>query len=475
MVAGTAGGRWFRALGIGMEAAEPEVFQDVGPYRVALHQLLGRGGQVSGEGEGVFAAEDTRSGDRLAVKRVAFARCRSSADDDRERRGWSKYERLKREVENAWRLSGHPNVVSLVDVRFAPRPDGTEDREFLCLVMELGEGSDLFARVSGSGAVGEPEAAEIFKQVMVGVQHVHAMGVCHRDLKLENVLVSGDSVKLADFGMSKDFWHSIANTYSDIGTLAYLAPELFERGGWAGGEAAYAPEPVDVWAAGVMLFVMTCAKYPFGTGQRAVHQDGEWKWISDAQSKMDTSNRIRAGEPSAEGSAALRAVSPELQDLLRACLTVDPAARITVDAVLSHPWLARATYQPAAAAPERPFDWRAFWPEQAEVDAAAAIAIPGAASFDSDEMLGSSIGSSLPGTLGSLLLEMSPGFPDTMHGGSGSGSGSGSGESGGGLPRAPSGSPRVSPPDGAPADPGFGAAFALPSFDDAEREAAMDS
>ena len=134
-----------------------------------------------------------------------------------------------------------------------------------------------------------------------------------------------------------------------------------------------------------------------------------------------------------------------------------------------------APSSPAAAAPERPFDWPAFWPEQAEVDAAAAIAIPGAASFDSDEMLGSSIGSSLPGTLGSLLLDMSPGFPDTMHGGSGSGSGSGSGESGGGLPRAPSGSPRVSPPDGAPADPGFGGAFALPSFDDGEREAAVDS
>lgn len=139
-----------------------------------------------------------------------------------------------------------------------------EQGEFLCLVMELGDGRDLFdqvlRRLEAGSRVSETEAAAWFGQILQGVAFVHGMGICHRDLKLENVLLHSDgTVKIADFGMSKDFSQSIVNTRSRIGTLAYLAPELFE------GAGGYAPEPVDVWALGVMLFVMTVGDYPFGT------------------------------------------------------------------------------------------------------------------------------------------------------------------------------------------------------------------
>ena len=147
---------------------------------------------------------------------------------------------------------------SLRDVLFDDR------HEFLCLVMELGDGKDLFEQVLARGRVAEPEAARWFRQVLQGVSFVHSMGICHRDLKLENVLLHSDgTVKLADFGMSKDFSQSIVDTRTHIGTLAYLAPELFE--GEEGGAGGYSPEPVDVWALGVMLYVMTVGDYPFGT------------------------------------------------------------------------------------------------------------------------------------------------------------------------------------------------------------------
>ena len=101
--------------------------------------------------------------------------------------------------------------------------------EFLCLVMELGDGKDLFTEVSrqlGTGTrVAESEAANWFAQILQGVGFVHGMGICHRDLKLENVVLHSDgTVKVADFGMSKDFSQSIVETRSQIGTLAYLAP-----------------------------------------------------------------------------------------------------------------------------------------------------------------------------------------------------------------------------------------------------------
>lgn len=143
-----------------------------------------------------------------------------------------------------------------------------EHREFLCLVMELGDGKDLFDSVSRQVAAGsriaESDAAQWFAQILQGVTFVHRMGICHRDLKLENVLLHSDgTVKIADFGMSKDFSQSIVETRTRIGTLAYLAPELFEYDGE--GPAGYSPEPVDVWALGVMLFIMTVGDYPFGT------------------------------------------------------------------------------------------------------------------------------------------------------------------------------------------------------------------
>ena len=97
----------------------------IGQYEVT-GQRLGEGGQVSGPGEGVFLARDRTTGQRLAVKKFAFARL-VALPDASERT--SKYTRLKREVENAWKVSGHPNVVTLGDVCF----DSTS--EYLCLVM----------------------------------------------------------------------------------------------------------------------------------------------------------------------------------------------------------------------------------------------------------------------------------------------------------------------------------------------------
>lgn len=220
----------------------------IGPYTVT-DERLGEGGQVSGAGEGVFRATVTATGEQVAVKKFAFARA-FDLPDAGERT--SKYTRLKREVENAWKVSGHPNVVTLCDVCF------DEQREFLCLVMELGEGRDLFESILSSGRLSEEQAASWFYQIAVAVRWVHIMGVCHRDLKLENVLLHADgTVKLADFGMSKDFSQSLVETRTRIGTLAYLAPELFAAG--AEGATPYEPEPMDVWAMGVMLYVMVCA------------------------------------------------------------------------------------------------------------------------------------------------------------------------------------------------------------------------
>ena len=81
----------------------------VGPFLVT-DRKLGEGGQVSDVGEGVFLSTDTRNGQQVAVKKFFFRRI-VAVDDAAERT--SKYTRLKREVQNQWKLSrGHPNIVT---------------------------------------------------------------------------------------------------------------------------------------------------------------------------------------------------------------------------------------------------------------------------------------------------------------------------------------------------------------------------
>ena len=73
----------------------------------------------------------------------------------------------------------------------------------LAIVMEYASGGELFDRILKNGRFEEPEARYFFQQLISGVAYCHAKGVAHRDLKLENTLVHGESVprlKICDFG-----------------------------------------------------------------------------------------------------------------------------------------------------------------------------------------------------------------------------------------------------------------------------------
>ena len=104
----------------------------------------------------------------------------------------------------------------------------------------------------------EKDAAKIFKQILEAVNYLHAHGVCHRDLKPENILFStlaeDSSIKLIDFGLSKVFKGDKTIMKGAVGTTFYMAPELI-TGNYN--------EKCDIWACGVILYIMLCGKPPF--------------------------------------------------------------------------------------------------------------------------------------------------------------------------------------------------------------------
>ncbi|EGZ18109.1 hypothetical protein PHYSODRAFT_331966 [Phytophthora sojae] len=139
---------------------------------------------------------------------------------------------------------GHRNVVQ-------PLFHFTHDRR-LYLVNELCGDGDLHslvaARMSVSSLLEEHEVLPLMRQVLEGVNYLHStLGVAHRDLSLENVLLSRGACKITDFGLSTSA-RSMCEA-GQVGKEYYMAPEI------VAGER-YDPTLADVWSLGIMWFIM---------------------------------------------------------------------------------------------------------------------------------------------------------------------------------------------------------------------------
>ena len=156
----------------------------------------------------------------------------------------------------------HSNVLRLVAVDWEAKytkRNGTVVPVIL-VVLELITGGELFEFLSSTGCFEEATARSYFHQLVAGVAHCHSHGIVHRDLKPENLLLDGSNfaLKLADFGFAARMEAATGGLlYTNCGTPTYMAPEMFVRG------RGYAPMPCDVWAMGVILFIMLAGFPPF--------------------------------------------------------------------------------------------------------------------------------------------------------------------------------------------------------------------
>ena len=164
--------------------------------------------------------------------------------------------RFLQEARAASRLN-HPNVVSIFDFGRATVSEG----ERLFLVMELLSGPDLAQALAGPGAMPLPRVANILRQVLAALAEAHHLGVTHRDMKPENVLLEprrggADLVKVIDFGLASLRGEARLTRVGEcVGTPDYMSPEQIR------GEAARPGD--DLYATGVLLFRMLTGRVPF--------------------------------------------------------------------------------------------------------------------------------------------------------------------------------------------------------------------
>lgn len=167
----------------------------------------------------------------------------------------------------------HPNIVKIVESYESPQD--------ITMIMELCKGGELYDSLISEGEYTQARAATLFKMMVQAVNYCHSVGVVHRDLKLENFVFEDkptiDSVlKLIDFGLSvKHSGSGIQKMTSVVGTAYYMAPEVLGRG------QAYDAK-CDVWALGVILFMMLTGAPPFnGKSEKEIMlkaEEGKVNW-----------------------------------------------------------------------------------------------------------------------------------------------------------------------------------------------------
>lgn len=205
---------------------------------------------------------------------------------------------------------------------------------------------ELFTLVERRGTLGESEARRFFTQIMRAVDHCHALGVVHRDLKLENVMLTkANSVRVIDFGLAHRFKQGPHAPppllYHCCGSRSYCAPEVLSQAGYS--------YDADVWSVGVALFSMLLGFFPL---EEASHADWRFDRLTRAQQegKCSVTTILQWYNKTTKLSVAAL-------DLLDGLLATNALARPSASSVLRHPWLApeaRPTHSPAPAHKRRP-------------------------------------------------------------------------------------------------------------------------
>jgi formylglycine-generating enzyme required for sulfatase activity/serine/threonine protein kinase len=154
---------------------------------------------------------------------------------------------VKREAQLWVRASGHANVLPLIEANIY-------DDQVVIASEYAPDGSlqDWLTRHAGAAPTLE-SAVEMCRGILNGLEHLHLRGIVHRDVKPDNILLQGDTPRLADFGVSR-----VIRTGSQssvvAGTPIYMAPEGF-RG--------KRNEQTDIWAVGVILYQLVSGRLPF--------------------------------------------------------------------------------------------------------------------------------------------------------------------------------------------------------------------
>jgi len=204
----------------------------------------------------------------------------------------------------------HPSLMKVFEIM--------EDEGHYYIISELMKGGELYDRILSLKRFTEKDAANIVWQVLRGLNYMHKQNIVHRDIKPENILMESKdetnlTLKITDFGFAKCYDPKEGGLTETLGSPLYMAPEIIKKQKY---DAA-----VDIWAVGVLTYIMLCGKPPF-----------------KGKSKEEIFVQITS-KNIAFTSDIWKKTSKEAQKFVRKMLIRAPGQRATADDLLKDEWL----------------------------------------------------------------------------------------------------------------------------------------
>ena len=208
--------------------------------------------------------------------------------------------RLEKEIK-ILKVLRHKNIVQLYNV--------FQTSSTIFLVMEHIQGKELFEIIVKKKKLSEVESLLYFQQLISGIEYLGKLGIAHRDLKHENLMIDSRKVlKIADFGLSNTYKkNELLST--PCGSPSYAAPEMLSGEKYWGLGA-------DIWSSGVILYTMLCGRLPF-----------------------EDKDNVKLYEKIKKGDFIMpEFLSQNAKDFLSKILVVDPKKRLNITQIRKHPW-----------------------------------------------------------------------------------------------------------------------------------------
>ncbi|CAG8596570.1 17132_t:CDS:10 [Dentiscutata erythropus] len=244
------------------------------------------------------------TGEKLAVKIIPRVLPSDKSQDNKDKDTSKDDNKEIRTIREAaiMLLLNHPFIVQLKEVMVLPN--------HYYMFFEYVNGGQMLDYIISHGKLKEKHARKFARQIVSALDYCHRNSIVHRDLKIENILISkSGSIKIIDFGLS-NLYSPRSHLSTFCGSLYFAAPELLNAKLYTGPE-------VDVWSFGIVLYVLVCGKVPF-----------------DDQSMPALHAKIKRGVVEYPGW-----LSSDCKHLLSRMLVTNPMYRATLAEVMNHPWM----------------------------------------------------------------------------------------------------------------------------------------